>query len=94
MLGKKKYTQAELDAAVAVGKRAAELDAQNAAETAERSAIIARVLGMLKATRQVPPSVQFALSWQDADGTVHNRSVDLNSLWAVMFELEIRGWRP
>jgi hypothetical protein len=94
MLGKKKYSQAELDAAVAVGKRGAELDAQNAAETAQRRHAVVRVIKAMNSTRQAALSAMFSLAWVDADNMTHSILIDLDSMWSLLSELEFRGFRP
>ena len=94
MLGKKKYTQAELDAAVAVGKRAAELDAQATAEHAERQRDRnVKIVDLRTIARVAPPSLIFCGAFVDARGLTQV-AIRAENVQACMEELWERGWRP
>ena len=89
MIGKKKYTQAELDAAV---DRARRDEREAAAAIGRRDAIatLRRIIG------QAPDGLLYTAAFvsPDSPSGVSHHSLDVKDLRAVFEELDHLGWRP
>lgn len=90
MIGKKKYTQAELDAAVDAAKRAATLDAQSEVAAAVRKE---RIMEVCNIVRQAPYGLLYTAAYENG-GTTYHYSVSAADFALVFDELFARGWCP
>ena len=94
MIGKKKYTQAELDAAVAAAKRAAELDAKISTQAAVDANVLRDGINLVRRILgQAPAGLLYTAAFY-TDGQITHHAISADDLKRIFAGYDSLGYRP